>query len=320
MAGAPPTPGRNPLAVSYPSPVMLLQYPLLATNVRLLCEQDGWRVRKQSSSLATTFLALRLTYQTEGLAGLYRGADLYLLHQIARDALRLLADRCLRGQEGLGGGSSGAAAPEGSDGSKGTASAAIQQSGGEPQEGGPFTYGGIHRWLRLAAKYFIDAVCYPLLLASTRAVLLHDDARSIWRQLCLWSEAEGVLSLFGGLASSLASTALDEAADVLLDACIERCAAGSELGSVDRLMLKACSSSVASVLTAPFNYVGVIQRCQSRLPGLPSPSPLWGTVRSLPWMSSLYQLVMFGGILALNVKMIQLKLQLEDDPDEYADE
>jgi len=264
----------NPLLVSYPSPMLFLQYPLFATNVKVLCEKDDGRMRKQSS-LAGTFLSLRLVYRTEGLPGLYRGAPLYLLHQLARDGLRLLAGRCLGRREGAGG----------------------------------------HR-LRLAARYAIDVLCYPLLLASTRAIILRDDTESTWQRVCCWCAEEGVLSLFSGLTSSLLSTALDEIMDLVLEGCVERCATGTEVSATDKLMLKACSTSVASVLTAPANSVGVVQRCQSPLPGLVPPAPLWRTLRSLPWLSTFYQFLMFGGILGLNVKLIQLKLEMEEEPDE----
>jgi hypothetical protein len=42
------------------------------------------------------------------------------------------------------------------------------------------------------------------------------------------------------------------------------------------------------------------------------PTPLWGTVRKLPWLSTFYQFLLFGGILAVNFRLIQLKLELED--------
>eukprot|EP00416_Gambierdiscus_australes_P036668 CAMPEP_0171106562 /NCGR_PEP_ID=MMETSP0766_2-20121228/65019_1 /TAXON_ID=439317 /ORGANISM="Gambierdiscus australes, Strain CAWD 149" /LENGTH=316 /DNA_ID=CAMNT_0011567675 /DNA_START=138 /DNA_END=1088 /DNA_ORIENTATION=+ len=310
----------NPLAVTYPSPLTLVQYPLLATNVRLLCEQDGWRVRKQSS-LTSTFIALRLTYRTEGLAGLYRGLTLYVLHQLVRDGLRFTANLWL----GASLSSWGQLSLRSGHASKGSESGEVSQgfvaeSASAPEPCGEAVARHMY-WWKLAAKYLIDAACYPLLLASTRAVLLREDGCSAWSRLCTWCQVEGALSLFGGLTASLVSSALDEAADALLEVCIDRCSAGSAIGSVDRLMLKACSCSLASVFTAPFNYVGVIQRCQSpRLPGLPRPAPLWGTVLNLPWQSSIYQLVMFGGILALNVKMIQLKLELDDGPQEDNDE
>lgn len=279
---------HNPLLVSYPSPMLFLQYPLFATNVRLLCEKDDGRARKQNS-LATTFLSLRLVYQAEGLLGLYRGAHLYLLHQVARDALRLFLDRGIGYCHKL----------------------QAEDETSEDQAGAWSLYR-----FKLAAKYAIDALCYPILLASTRVILLRDNTHSTWQRLRYWCREEGVLSLFNGLSSSLLSTAFDEIMDLVLEGCIERCATGSEISTTDKLMLKACSTSVASVFTAPVNSVGVIQRCQSWLPGLVTPLPLWRTLQNLPWLSSFYQFLMFGGILALNVKLIQLKLEMDEGADD----
>jgi len=304
MASAAGGAGGDPLAVSCPSLVTVLQYPFLASSIRILCEQDGRQQVKQAS-LSATITALWHAHRAEGLAGLYRGAPLYALHQAARDVLRLLAGRGLNrlrvggssGGEGNGGEGNG-------DGDGGGVKEA-PVSGPPPR--------GVY-CLRLAAKYLIDAACYPLLLASTRAVLLRDDAGSPWQRLRAWREAEGLRSLFGGLAASLACTALEEAADALLERCIERCCegAGDEVGSVERLSLKVLGTQVASVLTAPLSCVGVVQRCQSALvPGLPAPRPLWSTVRSLPWLSSLWQLLGLGGVFALQLKMIGMKLEFE---------
>uniref|UniRef100_A0A7S1WUK1 Uncharacterized protein n=1 Tax=Alexandrium catenella TaxID=2925 RepID=A0A7S1WUK1_ALECA len=303
VAGGPSSVG-NPLAVSYPSPMLVLHYPLLATSVRILCE--GEQARKQSS-FAATLVALRSTYRTEGMVGVYRGAPLYALHTAARDLLKFLADCGLRRCGCLS-----AALP-----AKADAEAVSEAPDGERQGKAP---GRGAYCMRLAVKYLIDAACYPLLLASTRAILLCDDQTNVWERFCSWREAEGMMSLFGGLASSLVCTAFEEIAEVLLERFIERSTADSEISTVDKLTLKACSSQVASVFTAPFNYVGVIQRCQSQLPGLPRPQPLRGMVLNLPWLSSLYQLVAFSGVLALNVKMMQLKLEYEDFQEEGGEE
>mmetsp|Transcript_41640 Transcript_41640/g.90794 ORF Transcript_41640/g.90794 Transcript_41640/m.90794 type:complete len:303 (-) Transcript_41640:53-961(-) len=296
VEGPAPTPSPNPLAVSWPSPMMLVHYPLFATNVKILCQRDAWRSRGQSS-FATTIHALRLTYQIEGVIGLYRGAHIYLLHQATRDFLRFLADHGLGFFERRLPHRSGEAAAEGED-----AVCVAKRSS---------------RRLRTVTKYLIDAMCYPILLASTRGIILRYDPRNTWEHMCYWRREEGLLSLFHGLTASLLSTAFDEAMDMLLAFCIDRCAVGIEIDMADRLLLKASGSSVVSIFTAPINYVGVIQRCQSRLPGLLEPSPIWGTVVSLPWRGSLYQLIMFGGILALNVRLIQWKLELQalDDPE-----
>jgi len=294
-------------AVPYPSPWSLLQYPLFAVNVKMLCEKDGWRSRKQSS-LATTIYALRLTYQTEGWGGLYRGVHLHLVHQASRCAFGLLTGRCLRLAKQ-------ACTTEGSDSAtrieaRPVASISEQEEVQLSRREGMFAWNVQHLWLGL--KYAIDLFCYPILLASTRAIILRDDGMTTWQRLRLWCHHEGVSSLFSGATASLLSTACDEVMDAVLGACIDHCAASSELGSTDKLTLKACSSSVASVLTAPLNHVGVIQRCQSCLPGLVWPTPLWGTIRKLPWLSTFYQFLLFGGILAVNFKLIQLKLELDD--------
>merc|ERR1712018_129184 len=104
-----------------------------------------------------------------------------------------------------------------------------------------------------------------------------------WDRVCHWCKEDGVLSLFNGLTSSLVSSALDEIMDLVLAACIDRYSSGTKIDMADKLLMKASGSSVVSIFTAPINYVGVIQRCQSCIPGLLEPSPLWGTVRSLPW-------------------------------------
>lgn len=299
-ASAPGGARHNPLAVSYPSPTLLLHYPLFATNVKVLCDRSDWRNRKQSS-LAATINALRGTYQAEGALGLYRGGHLYLLHQGARDLLRLVAD-ALIGLVERGLRPRRLAEPE-------TEPEAELRSGAEEdQKQSKWVYR-----LRMVTKYAIDAACYPILLASTRAILLHGDNQGTVQRMRLWSSKEGLPSLWSGLLASLLSTALDEAMDVVLAWCIEYCSAETDVDVADRLLLKASGSSVVSIFTAPINYVGVIQRCQSNVPGLLEPSPLSEAVASLPWRSSAYQLVMFGGIMALNVRLIQWKTELGNE-------
>lgn len=285
----------NPLAVTYPSPQILFNYPLLATNVKLLCDKDS-KLRAQSS-LTTTIKSLRTTFHTEGIWGLYHGVHLYMLHQGIRDAFRFFTDRCIRQVEK----------------SFPTRESVAQ---GEQKTS---TGAGLYR-VRMFAKYVIDAICYPVLLASTRSIVLRHDSRSTWEFLKLWRNEEGALSLFQGVTASLLSSAVDEAMELVLSGSIDRCSAGCNIETADKLLLKVSSSSVVSIFTSPINYVGVIQRCQSTLPGMLTPSPLWDTVYSLPWKSSLYQFVMFGGILALNVRLIQWKLELQaqddnEDPD-----
>ncbi|CAE7757402.1 unnamed protein product [Symbiodinium sp. CCMP2456] len=249
-----------------PSPLQLASYPLVANNVRLLCDEED-RLRPRASSLTASFRRLRHTYGCEGLRGLFRGGHLYMLHQVLRDGLRRVVagrDRC-----------------------RSSAS-------------------------RLLMKYGIDVVCYPILLASTRVVMLRNE-ESTWQTLCGWCREEGVFSLFSGLLASLLSTAFEEAMDFVLGACIDHGSADA----ADKLVLKACGSSVVSVFTSPINYVSVIQRCQSpRLSGFARPRPLLCIIRTLPWRGSLNQLLLFSGILGLNVRLIQWKIQLKEEDQE----
>merc|ERR1719444_647818 len=99
--------------------------------------------------------------------------------------------------------------------------------------------------------------------------------------------------------------------DWVLGWCVDHCSMDSDIDMADKVLLKASGSSVASIFTAPVNYIGVIQRCQSPSLGMLEPEPLVDLVRSLPWKGSMYQFFMFGGVLALNVKLIQLKVQLQ---------
>ncbi|CAE6931776.1 unnamed protein product [Symbiodinium natans] len=253
-----------------PSPLQLVSYPLVANNVRLLCDEDRG---PRASSLAASFRRLRHTYQSEGLPGVFRGGHLYLLHQVLRDSLRRLAEI----------------------------------PGGRNTRRGP-----AWKAARLAVKYGIDALCYPVLLASTRVVMLKSE-ESTWQKLGEWCREEGIWSLFSGLCASLLSTAFEEAMDMLLGACIDH----GNADAADKLVLKACGNSVVSVFTSPINYVSVIQRCQSpRLPGFVRPRPLRGIVWGLPWRGSFNQLVLFSGILGLNVRLIQWKIQLKEEAEE----
>jgi len=173
--------------------------------------------------------------------------------------------------------------------------------------------------VRTAAKYLIDAVCYPILLTSSRSIILRADPCNTWERGCFWCSREGVLSLFRGMPCSLASAGCDEAMDMALSTCLDRVAAGGTLEITDRWMLGATAQSVLSFFTAPINMVGVIQRCQSGLiPGLPQPRDLWETVKGLPWWSFCYQLVMFSGFLALQIRLVQMKMEeglLDKDED-----
>merc|ERR1711957_465087 len=99
--------------------------------------------------------------------------------------------------------------------------------------------------------------------------------------------------------------------DIGLASCIDRFSAGTELEMADKVLLKASAVSVVSIFTSPINYVGVIQRCQSCLPELLEHTPILSTVLSLPWTNSVYQFFLFSGILALNMKMVQWKLEMQ---------
>lgn len=296
----------EPLAVSYPSVTLLLQYPLIAANVRVFCDKDSFRSRG-NSSLATGFVSINKVYKQEGVFGVYRGAHLYLMHQAVRDVLRMLAERTIRWVEG---------AKEDQD-ERQEAKPSSGGGGGPPtsiERRFPLNRPG-YRW-RLAAKYLIDSMCYPIILASTRYVILYGEGRSTWDHMCQWRLEEGLISLFSGLAASLLSSALDEVMDNVLEYCIDYCASDSEIDLADKLLLKGSGSSVVSILTSPVNYIGIIQRCQSRITGLLDPQPLPELVCTLPWRGTLYQFVIFGGIMALNVRLVQWKIQLQREQDQ----
>lgn len=306
----------NPLVWAYPSPYMLLHYPLFATNVRILCEKDGWKAPSGQSSLVTTIASLRLTYRTEGLRGLYRGGHLYLLHQSSREAFRFCACRLVdrytaaeRAEKAL------ALLDKERSPNKDAKEITERVTNAERALAAKNAERWFY-WTKMLVKYAIDVVCYPILLASTRGIVATGEPRATLQRLRLWSQAEGALSLFNGLSCSLVSTALDEAMEIGLAACIDRFSTGSELELADKVLLKASALSVASIFTSPFNYIGVIQRCQSSLPGLLAFSPIWQTAKSLPWRGSFYQFVLFASIFALNVKMVQWKLEMQADDDE----
>ncbi|CAE7250714.1 unnamed protein product [Symbiodinium pilosum] len=82
---------------------------------------------------------------------------------------------------------------------------------------------------RLALKYGIDGLCYPVLLASTRVVMLKSE------ELLLSGREEGLWSLFGGLFASLLSTALEEAMEIFVGMCVDHGSADP----ADKLVLKA---------------------------------------------------------------------------------
>jgi len=264
-----------------------------------------------------TISSMRLTYLTEGPAGLYRGGDLYLLHQVSRELLRLLSDRCFRVVEpGLRrrwqaledvkpADAAPEAVPEASSASSASEALAIAKRCAD-------------RWLwwsRTLTKYLIDVVAYPMLLASTRVIILRTDPQGIAERVRLWCREEGSLSVYNGLTCSLVSTAFDEIADFVLSTCIDRYGAGQDLELTEKVLLKASAASVVSVFTSPFNQIGIIQRCQSSIPGLIPLGPISRTLQNLPWKGSFFQLILFSGIFALHVKLLQLKLEVEADRD-----
>jgi len=275
--------------------MMLVQYPLFAANVRVLCDKEVRRSR-EASSLTTAFKGIRKTYSTEGILAVYRGSELYLLHQATRELLKWTAERGFRWWE--------------------RRRAADSPSSQAAVEDGEVALTKGQYRLRLATKYLIDAMCYPLLLASTRAIILRDDpSMNILhqlRQVRQWGREEGILSLFGGLCASMLTTALDEVMDWVLAWCIDYCAKDSDLELTDRILLKASGSSVVSIFTAPVNFLGVILRCQSKMPSLPDHEPLSELAKTLPWRGCVYQFALYGGIMAINVRLIQLKMQLRD--------
>lgn len=282
--------GPNPLCVSAPSPTHLINYPLFVTSVKVLCDQDCRRSRG-SSSLLATLDALRSTVRAEGVFGLYRGGHIYILHMAFRDTMRFVGERVLR----LMGCRLVSATREPGD----------QAQLSRPRQG--FKQ-------RLALKYAIEAVCYPILLFSTRAIILRGDPSSPWDQLCCWCKLDGPLSLFNGLFCHLLAQAVDETMEVILGWCINH--AGSDLDIKDKFILKSCGQSVAAVFTSPITHVGIIQRCQSPISGLLEPRNLRNTIWGLPWRSSFYQFLLFSGILGLNVTVIKAQKDMDQRDEE----
>lgn len=281
----------DPLAVAAPSPMLFFHYPLIATNVRILCKSGNKQSRGQLA-LKTMIESVRTTYKQDGVIGLYQGAHLHLLHQAVRDTIRLLTEFALRRWEGRG--------ASGSD------------------EGDDSKCDEIQRRYkrRVFAKYAIDALSYPVLLASTRSVLVKDLPSGTMAHVRDWVRIEGVWSLYNGMTASLLSTALDEIMDNLLAKCIDYCSGGAQVQLSDRMLLKASGSSVVSILTAPINYIAIIQRCQSSIPGLPEAEPIPELVKTLPWGSCALQFLLFGGLMAINVKLIQMKVQIQEEQDQ----
>eukprot|EP00405_Crypthecodinium_cohnii_P032859 CAMPEP_0206523704 /NCGR_PEP_ID=MMETSP0324_2-20121206/67771_1 /ASSEMBLY_ACC=CAM_ASM_000836 /TAXON_ID=2866 /ORGANISM="Crypthecodinium cohnii, Strain Seligo" /LENGTH=351 /DNA_ID=CAMNT_0054018179 /DNA_START=50 /DNA_END=1102 /DNA_ORIENTATION=+ len=292
----------GPLVVSYPSPFMFLSYPVFAANVRILCQKDSWRNRG-SSSLATTFQFIQKTYAQEGVRGVYRGGALL---SPAHDPPGLPPDH-RRDFEGR---------------SKNEANIVTSNGAGNTSTSvsGDITMTKKGYRARLLTKYLIDAVCYPVLLVSTRFIIVYSETGSYKNSIDEWRQKEGLLSFFGGMAASLLSTALDEVMEWILAACIEYCSQGTDVELADKVLLKASGSSVVSVLTSPVNHLGVIQRCQSECRGLLEPEPISELLSSLPWKGTLYQVFLFGGVMALNVRLVQWKIILQQEERELQDQ
>merc|ERR1719350_929699 len=157
---------------------------------------------------------------------------------------------------------------------------------------------------------------YPVLLTSTRSVIFAHDPHTMWEHVCRWVREEGFLVLYNGLIASLLQTALDEIMDNVLAKCIDYCSAGNDIELTEKMLLKASGSSVVSSFTSLVNYIGVIQRCQSRLPGMLEPEPFPSLVRGLPWRSCGMQFMLYGGMMAVNVKLIQMKVQFREEEEE----
>eukprot|EP00929_Paragymnodinium_shiwhaense_P026230 TRINITY_DN15636_c0_g1_i1.p1 TRINITY_DN15636_c0_g1~~TRINITY_DN15636_c0_g1_i1.p1 ORF type:complete len:332 (-),score=41.32 TRINITY_DN15636_c0_g1_i1:309-1229(-) len=288
MAMAPPAasgsassgcPWTDPLAVSYPSPWILLQYPMFSANINVLCRTTVLRQPKEFG-LAAQFATIRHAFKTEGVVGVYRYCPLYFLHQAMRDVLRFLIDRSSRPLMAI--------------------LDREVETDGEEKELTPLAYR-----FRLFAKYLVDVAVYPLLLLSTRTIVLHGDGKTPLERLMYWRQQEGTASLFSGVGATLLASALDDAADAVLSYGL----AGVKVELADKILLKACGASVASVFTAPITHIGTIQRCQSALEGLLEPRPWMMIAKGLPYKTSLWQLIMFAGILGLNIKLVQWKAE-----------
>jgi hypothetical protein len=306
MAVMPSTGRPNPLQAALPSPTLVFHYPLFATNVRTLCEKDGW-TRASAGSLVTTIRAVRITYSTEGAVdGLYRGFPMFLAHSGIREMLRWLANRFWNAL-----GFTSRSAIQDKDGSKSEDSAKATT---EEREAGSVY------WVKASTKYLIDVACYPMLLVSTRNIIMRKaDPRTMLQRVSEWKAADGALSMFNGLTAHLCSMVLDDIMDAILMVCIDRCSEGMEreLELADKFLLKTCGASVVSVFTGLINHIGVIQRCQSVLTELIPFTPISKTISGLPWKGTFYQFLIFSGIFALNVRLISMKMEAQMQDEEY---
>mmetsp|Transcript_16737 Transcript_16737/g.45325 ORF Transcript_16737/g.45325 Transcript_16737/m.45325 type:complete len:311 (-) Transcript_16737:216-1148(-) len=277
-------PSPSTFEVVPPSPTLLLYYPLLAINVKILCEKEGWKKKASSSRWFVIIDALRLTYETEGLVGLYRGGHTYLLHHAVRECLKFAAGRCIDCVERLRG--------------KLSEPSEFREAQSTSQ-----IYG-----LRTVVKYAIDIVCYPLLLCSTREIILGTSPLKSLQVMRGWCSQEGTGSLFNGVSMTLLSSMVDQIMNEVVVVAVGWYMEGCPLDEFDKLLLNMCSFQVVSICTEPLSHVGVIQRCQSSLPGLLSFRPQWKILTGLPWKGSLCYFAFFAAILGLNVKTIRWKL------------
>lgn len=181
---------------------------------------------------------------------------MFLLHQLTRDALRSLADRCI--------------------GSRREDESATDLD----QQKHRLSYN-----LRMLTKYLIEAVCYPLLLVSSRVTIYHGDPQGTWPRIRYWCREEGIGSLFGGLTPHLFGSVFEE----VLSLGIDHCTRGFQLEPSDVILLKTSGVALGSVFTTPIHNVSVIQRCQSSIPGLVGIMPLRNIVRALPWKAAVMQ-------------------------------
>lgn len=279
----PVTPADDPLHANWPSLALAYQYPLLSTNVRLLTGQFGLLFKGQSSAVMT-YNAIKYTCKNDGIPGLYRAADLYLMYQTGRELFRYVAGRGFQKFHGQ-----------------------IRSLVSGPKVTNEVIERRIY-WTRMGTKYFIDLIMFPVLLTCTRSIIL-EDSMSTLQRVGYWCRNDGVPSMFNGVTCSLTASMLEEIMDYQSSNVLQQIAFGAELDMADKLVIRSAASSVVSIFTAPINFVGVVRMCQSTLPGFLEFTPLRETIKNLPWQSSFIQLLVVSLLLVLNIKLTQLKLE-----------
>lgn len=263
---------------------MLLNYPLIAMNTRILCEKE-WHAVRRKQSLMGTIRSLRLIYETEGLPGLFRGCHVFSLHELARNSMRYLVDRWLIPR--------------------------IRRDTIDEAEQSLVA----NRWrhnARLLAKYAIEMMCYPILMASSRLIIFRGAPEGSWPRVRHWCREEGVGAFFFGIWPHMIGQVFEEAMSLVVDYAV----GSTGMEASDQMLLKVTSMAWGSVLLTPIQNVSVIQRCQSHLPGLAEPCPVTDILKNLPLKSACIQFIMFGGILALNFKIIQWKVEVQRNEEE----